>query len=190
LSIQQEAVAAAVEQGIPTVSVPFFDEPVPLVSPKGVLSWSLVNLLLALIGILLALIVLIMTLARRKRAAKRNDGDAAGAYAQRERNVADEHPQREPNSADAYMQSERNAPDEHPQRKLNISLIAALALAVLGAVFFLLIEDMNLAVALFDAWTSLFAAVLAAEAIAVAFAFRKEKATSAEAIGANEFKSV
>jgi len=141
MSAQQVAATAAVQQGIPTVTVPFFDEPVPLVSPEGIDSWSLVDLLLAVIGVLLALVALITALARRRRAAEWDDDDVS---------------------------------DAHTQRKPNATLAVAMVLAVFGAVLFLLVEDMNLAAAMFDVWTPLFAAALAAEAVAVALTFRKK----------------
>jgi hypothetical protein len=161
MSAQQAAVAAAVQQGIPVVTVPFIDQPVPLVAPAGLLSWSLVNLILAFVGVLLALIALAAVLARRRNAAglagDPGADDDAGAHARRGPNAA---------------------------------LVVALALAGIGAALFLILEDTSLAVAMLNVRTPLFAAVLAAEAAAAARLFRggrkgsrEDKARRGEAIG-------
>ncbi|MCL2172677.1 MAG: hypothetical protein FWB84_03430, partial [Candidatus Bathyarchaeota archaeon] len=117
--------------------------------------WSLVNLVLSIVGIILAIIASVRVLL----------------------------PQRQKQRKQLNSQNQRAAEqvDEQERRKWQNRktwLFTAIALAIVGVIVFLLTEDLRLIMGMVDKWTVVNAIIFIVELIAIALIFKRTKETA------------
>jgi uncharacterized repeat protein (TIGR02543 family) len=138
--------AAVQDNGIPTLG--FGDGGVPLYGPKGFSSWSLVDLILAAVGVVLAVYFVLKFALRRKN--REDDEDVS------------------------YFRE--NGVEREEEKKARVSwLIGAILLAVISVVLFILTQDTSMPMVLLDWWTIVFAVILAAEFAVTRRVFPRQK---------------
>jgi uncharacterized repeat protein (TIGR02543 family) len=140
----EEAVAL---QNIPIIGVPLY-------GPSGFGAWSLVDLILAVLGILLALAFAIRVLTR-----KREDDE-------------------EDNNDNAYYtqtQEQREQQADKVRKARRTWLILALAFAIINVLVFILTQDMRTPMVLVDWWTIVMLIIFIVEIVALRFVFKKAK---------------
>jgi uncharacterized repeat protein (TIGR02543 family) len=116
----------------------------PVAPPEDFATWSLLDLLLMLIGILATLAALFFVVRRR-----RNDDDADSMFGY--------------NESDSFQ--------GNGKRKRAAWLIASSILAVISLVLFLLTQDTRMPMTWLDQWTIVFAIILILELVSIKFVF-------------------
>jgi hypothetical protein len=142
---QQKLVSVAKAQGIPTLGIG--KSGVPLFSPEGIDSWSLLDLMLAIAGAILAIGTLIAASRRRK-----NDKD------------------------DETYFEETGEYREDQKRSRKIFLAGSIIASIVSIILFILTQDMRLPMVFIDIWTIVFALILAVEILFSKLTFPKKKA--------------
>jgi preprotein translocase subunit SecG len=141
---------------VPLVNL--FNNQVPLFAPlESEGTWSLINLLLAIIGVVFALAAVIRALLT-KREQDKEDEKAAEKEAYRQRA--------------ASREDEGNRKEKRYRRTW---LAGSAVLAIANGLLFLFTQDMRLQMVLVDGWTIINAILLAAEIIAMTVTFKKKK---------------
>jgi uncharacterized repeat protein (TIGR02543 family) len=144
-----------------TVTAQYTPEPI-VPQDEPVLVWALVNLVLSVVGIILAVIVLLCVLLRERQKQKKQQENQQKVKRQ---NMAEQRDKQQENKADEKKQ----------QKQCRVWLFAALTLATVGIIVFLLTEDMNRKMAMVDRWTIVNAVIFIAEIIALFFVFKRNK---------------
>jgi alternate signal-mediated exported protein len=139
---QQNLANVAKEQGIPTLGIG--TSGVPLFGPKGMDTWALLDLMLAIAGVLLAIIILIAASRRRK-----NDKD----------------------DETYYEETGEYRAEQKKTRK--VFLIGTAVASIVSIILFVLTQDMRLPMVLVDVWTIVFAVILAVEIVLSKLTFPK-----------------
>lgn len=146
----EELARAAAEQNIPSIGV-------PLAAPQGFAAWALANLILAVLGIVMALVFGVI------RRFRKNDEE-------------DDREEREQRRRAQNIQSEASEDDGPFRHRRSIGwLIATIALAIIGAILFLLTQDISLPVVWVDMWTIAHAILVIALVIFGNFAVGRKK---------------
>jgi uncharacterized repeat protein (TIGR02543 family) len=149
LTPQQNLANIAKTQGIPTLGIG--TSGVPLFGPKGIDTWALLDLMLAIAGVIFAVFVLMAAKERRK-----NDKDDETYYEE-----TGEYHAEQKNTRKAF-------------------LLGTVIASIVGAILFVITQDMRLPMVLVDIWTVVFAVILAAEIVFSKFTFPKKKGEEKE----------
>lgn len=158
-------VDAALEQGIPNVGV-------PLVAPSGWAAWALLNLILVIVGAVYALVMLI-AYARRKRVFNKRIEEA-------QEQQEEARKQGYATWAEVDAQQREDEQDKLKKQKGLVWLVITAVLAVVGAIIFILTEDMTLPMVWVDGWTIVNAIVLLAGVICGVVGIRRTKKVELE----------
>ena len=151
----QEEGIRIIDREVPKIGFAGYEVPLFPPSSSIVAVWSLINLILCLLGVVYAVAVALRAL-YWKIHGKTEDRETyrPGAY--------------------EYMDNDGERRTEKRFRLL--WLATTVILAAIGALLFLLKEDMRNLMVLIDWWTLPFAIIFAAEIIAVMFVFKKRRA--------------
>jgi heme/copper-type cytochrome/quinol oxidase subunit 2 len=124
--------------------IPIFGR-VPLAAPKGFAAWSLLDLILMLVGIVAAIVMIILVLKNRKREKDEEDF--------------------------TYVEDE----EEEKKKIRVPWMILSIILAIVSLILFLITQDMRLPMFWVDEWTIAFVLILVIELIGTRLTFNKKK---------------
>jgi len=144
------------------------DEEVPL--DQGTPAWALINLILAVIGIILAIVTVIRALRGNKNEEEDEDEYPELYYRDAHSNI---YPVALIKQLAKSEDDEQDEEDDKVRKTRRIWLIATIALAIIGIVFFFLTEDIRLPMILVDRWTIVNAIILLVEIVAMVLVFKK-----------------
>jgi hypothetical protein len=145
------------------ITLDLFGNQVPLVGASGI-TWSLFDLICALIALISAFILLVRALLRR-RGEGEEGGDASAGYGAASRQTGASFGP----AADSTPENER-PPASRTRLRVPLAFASLLAAAA-SAVLFALTQDIRLPMALFDFWSVFFAALAILGVITTILAF-------------------
>jgi uncharacterized membrane protein len=144
---------ALADEGISPIKIGGLEIPLSAGSFTN-LVWALLNLIFAFTGIVLGLITAARIFVRKRRGHHK---------------------------AQSATQRHQNGETTENKKQLRpIAFIAAIVLAIVCIVFFILTEDMTRLMVLTDNWTLLSLAILVIEIVAVCFSFKRQGTISAD----------